>query len=89
LRAAAQTLPDSIRLQETTSGFHTPAFLETGIDEQTVVAQAAENGVTLAPLGRYCLSPIPQSGLVLGFGCATPEDIVRGIDILRDLPALR
>jgi GntR family transcriptional regulator/MocR family aminotransferase len=53
-----------------------------------VVAQAAQKGVTLAPLGRYCLSPLSQPGLVFGFGCATPEDIARGIAILRELPAL-
>lgn len=86
---AARTLPDTIAMQETTSGFHTPAFLTPGIDEATVVAQAAERGVTLAPLGRYCLEPIPQSGLVFGFGSATPEDIRAGIDLIRDLPALR
>ncbi len=89
LLEAARGLPESIRLQETTSGFHTPAFLDPRVEEAEVVAQAAEQGVTLAPLGRYCLSPIPQSGLVFGFGCAAPEDIARGMGILRDLPALR
>jgi GntR family transcriptional regulator/MocR family aminotransferase len=86
---AARDLPESIRLQETTSGFHTPAFLDARADEAEVVAQAAQQGVTLAPLGRYCLTPIRQSGLVFGFGCVTPEDIARGIGILRELLALR
>ncbi|GGE12996.1 transcriptional regulator, GntR family [Gemmobacter megaterium] len=86
---AARTLPDTIRLQDTTSGFHTPAFLAPGIDEREVVAQAAERGVTLAPLSRYCLEPIAQSGLVFGFGSATPEEIRAGVDLIRDLPALR
>jgi len=89
LLEAARGLPESIGLQETTSGFHTPAFLAPGVDEAEVVAQAAQQGVTLAPLARYCLSPIPQTGLVFGFGCATPEDIARGMGILRDLPVLR
>ncbi|MEY3003124.1 MAG: hypothetical protein RLZZ491_300, partial [Pseudomonadota bacterium] len=89
LLEAARSLPESIRLQETTSGFHTPAFLDARVDEAEVVAQAAQKGVTLAPLGRYCLSPLSQPGLVFGFGCATPEDIARGIGILRELPTLR
>ncbi|MFZ1813508.1 MAG: PLP-dependent aminotransferase family protein [Rhizobiaceae bacterium] len=89
LQEAARILPQTICLQETTSGFHTPAFLEPGVNEAEVVAQAAGQGVILAPLGRYCLSPIKRSGLVFGFGCATPEEISRGMDILRDLPALR
>lgn len=89
LLAAGASLPEAITLQPTTSGFHTPAYLAPGVDERAVVAQAAQRGVTLAPLGRYCLTPIPQSGLVFGFGSTTPEQITRGIDILRDLPALR
>lgn len=89
LLEAARDLPENIRLQKTTSGFHTPAFLGAGVDEAEVVAQAAEQGVTLAPLGRYCLSPVAQSGLVFGFGCAAPEDIARGMGILRELPSLR
>ena len=89
LQEAARSLPDTIRLQETTSGFHAPAYLDPGVSEAQVVSEAAAQGVTVAPLGRYCLSPIPQTGLVFGFGCTTPEDIARGIGVLRDLPVLR
>lgn len=86
---AATSLPDTICVQETTSGFHTPAYLKPGVDERTVVEQAAAKDVTLAPLKRYCLTPIQRAGLVFGFGSATPEDIQRGVNILRELPALR
>lgn len=86
---AGRSLPGAIRLRETASGFYTCADLDPGIDEQTVVAQAAERGVVVAPLGKYCLTPAGRSGLVLGFGCAPPEDIVRGIRILRGLPVWR
>ncbi|WP_172292895.1 PLP-dependent aminotransferase family protein [Pseudoruegeria sp. HB172150] len=89
LMEAGRTLPDTMRLQETSSGFHTLADLASGIDEQAVVTQAAEKGVIVAPLSRYCMQPIERNGLVIGFGSAAPEDIKRGIDVLRDLPALR
>ncbi|WP_417727801.1 PLP-dependent aminotransferase family protein [Roseovarius sp.] len=89
LMEASKMLPQSVAVQETTSGFHTPAYLDPGIDAQKVVAQAAERGVVLAPISKYCLSPIDRSGLVLGFGSAPPEDIRRGMEILRSLPALR
>lgn len=89
LTEAGKSLPETLSLQQTTSGFHTPAFLTQGKDESAVVTQAAAKGVTLAPLGRYCLSPITQSGLVFGFGSTTPEEIAYGIKILRDLPELR
>jgi GntR family transcriptional regulator/MocR family aminotransferase len=89
LMQAGKALPDTIQLQETSSGFHTPAFLAPGIDEREVVAQAAEKGVIVAPLSRYCLTPIAQSGLVFGVGSAPPKDIAKGIEIIKNLPALR
>lgn len=89
LMEAGRTLPSAIRLQETASGFHTCADLDPAIGEQTVVREAAERGVVLAPLERYCLTPIDRSGLVFGFGSAAPEEIVKGIRVLRGLPALQ
>lgn len=89
LREAAATLPDTVHLQSTKSGFHAPAYLAPHVDAQAVVDQAAEKGVILAPLSRYCLAPIRQNGLVFGFGSAPPEDLKKGIEIVRDLPALR
>lgn len=89
LKEAAATLPDTVSMQGTQSGFHTVAHLLPRIDAQQVVEQAARKGIVLAPLSRYCLTPIAQNGLVFGFGCAPPEELRRGIEIVRDLPALR
>lgn len=89
LLEAAGNLPDTLTIAPTTGGLHTAGDLAPGICERTVVAQAAERGVTLAPLGRYCLAPVSRAGLIFGFGCASPEAIRRGIATLRDLPALR
>lgn len=86
---AARSLEGVIDVQPTTAGFHTPAFVAHGVDEQKVIAQAANENVNLAPLSRYCLSPIEQRGFVLGFGSATPEEIRKGIEIIRDLPEVR
>lgn len=88
LMEAAQSLPASIAMQETGSGFHTCAFLAPGISPAKVVSEAAGRGVILASLERYCFEPIPQSGLVFGFGSATPEQIRAAIELLRELPEL-
>jgi GntR family transcriptional regulator / MocR family aminotransferase len=88
LMNAAEMLPDTIRVQETSGGFHTPAYLRPDIDEQMVVEQARAQNVILAPLGQYCLLPIPQKGLVFGFGSTIPNDIRKGMDAVRSLPAL-
>ena len=85
---AAQVLKGAVDVQETTGGFHTTAYLAKGIDEARVVEEAAREGITLAPLGRYCLSPIGKQGLVLGFGSALPEDIRKGVAVLRGLPEI-
>ena len=85
---ASLSLPACLKLIETTSGFHTPAFLSPNVNENEAVKQALEKGIILAPLNRYCISPIKKNGLVFGFGSTSPEDIFRGISIIRYLPAL-
>ncbi|MAC80027.1 MAG: GntR family transcriptional regulator [Rhodobacteraceae bacterium] len=88
LMEASRDLRGVIDVQETSGGFHTTAYLAPGIDEASVVAQAGERGVKLVPLSRYCLSALPQSGLVIGFGSALPEDIRKGMAVLRGLPVI-
>ncbi|MCZ4353462.1 PLP-dependent aminotransferase family protein [Roseovarius aestuarii] len=89
LVTAAQALPASIEVQPTTSGFHTLACLDPDVDELAVAEQARAKGVIVAPLSQYCLTPIEQKGLVLGFGSSQPDSIAKGIDVLCNLPALR
>ncbi len=89
LMTASAILPDSIAIQPATSGFHTVAYLDPGVDTQQLIAQAAARNLTLTSLGGYCMEPMTQKGLVLGFGSAKPEDIASGIRRLADLPALQ
>lgn len=89
LMEGATDLPEAIQLTETASGFHTFADLDPAVDERQVVTEAAEKGVVLAPLGRYCLAPVERSGLVFGFGSAAPEDIKSGIQTLKELAVWR
>ena len=88
LMEAAEVLPETVQIQPTNSGFHTPAFLHDQVDEEELVTQASAQNVTVAALGQYCLAPIHRKGLVLGFGSSTPAEIRAGIDTLRSLPAL-
>jgi GntR family transcriptional regulator/MocR family aminotransferase len=88
LMDASQSLPETIKVQQTTSGFHTTAYLDKRVNIDEVIAQAAEKGVTIAPISRYCLQPIAQNGLVLGFGSTNPSDIQASLNILGSLPAL-
>jgi GntR family transcriptional regulator/MocR family aminotransferase len=72
---AGAAIADLIDVQPTHGGFHTIGLLpETGCEERIVEA-ARDAGIITAPLGRYVISPIQKSGLVLGFGSTPPEDI--------------
>jgi GntR family transcriptional regulator/MocR family aminotransferase len=86
---ASYDLRDAVDIQPTTGGFHTPAFVAPGVDERKVIIQAAQKNVSLVPLSRYCLVPIPQRGFVFGFGSATPEEIRKGISVIRALPEIQ
>lgn len=89
LMTEAQGLVGALDVQPTSGGFHTMAHLAEGLDEAVVQEEAAERGLTLTPLSRYCLAPIRAAGFALGFGSATPEEISLGVDLLRELPSLR
>ena len=88
LMDAAEALPASIEVKPTTSGFHTLAELAPAVDQLAVTQQAESRGVVLAPLSRYCLEPIRQNGVVLGFGSTGPDEIRAGTNTLAALPAL-
>lgn len=85
LMEEAKRLAGQIDLQPTSSGFHAVGLVPTHIDEDRVVAKAAEEGITTVTLSRYALSPIKQRGIVLGFGSTTPDEIRKGVDILEKI----
>lgn len=87
LMEASSALPEGVSVQTTASGFHTTAFLREDSNEENVVKSAAHRGVTVAPIGRYCLEPIAQKGLVLGFGSTSPADSRAGMEALGQVVA--
>lgn len=83
LLEAASTMKHLMRVQSTASGFHTVGYLDDASDENRLVKRAAEENIIVVPLNRYCLSPISRKGLVLGFGGTNPDEIRRGVAILK------
>ncbi len=81
----ARSLAGQIDLKPTTSGFHTTGLLAPSLDEDLVVRKAAQKGIAIVPLSRYTLAPVPQRGIVLGFGCTAPEEIRKGVQILKSV----
>src|SRR3546814_20156557 len=78
LLEAAAGLSGRIDLQATASGFHTVGFLADDAAEDPVVAGAREKGLIVAPLSRYCLTPLARRGLGLGFGRGAAAQLPRG-----------
>lgn len=85
LMTEAQRLAGRVDLQPTSGGFHAVGLVSPAVDEDLLVARAAEDGITTVPLSRYALGPISQRGIVLGFGSTTPEEIRKGIDTLEKI----
>ena len=47
-----------------------------------VAAAAAARGVTVTPISRFCVAPIPDRALALGFAAVPPRDIAAGVETL-------
>jgi GntR family transcriptional regulator/MocR family aminotransferase len=69
----------------TTTGMHCAAFLRPGLDAEAISAEAANQGLTVVPISRFCLTPIDRQGLVLGFSGFTPAQIEAGAKRLREI----
>jgi GntR family transcriptional regulator/MocR family aminotransferase len=67
-------LADFLEIMPTNTGMHTAAFLKRGLKAEKVAKRAAECGLTLTPLGRFCIVPYDRQGFALGFsGFSTPQ----------------
>jgi GntR family transcriptional regulator/MocR family aminotransferase len=84
--AFARALDDRLRLSQMSAGTHVLGhFPEEWIDDDSglvarVAALAAEEGVIVFPLSRYCVSPPARDALVLGFGGLSPRRIAAGAE---------
>ncbi|MFY7959134.1 MAG: PLP-dependent aminotransferase family protein [Elsteraceae bacterium] len=75
LDAVREHLSEWLEIVPTTTGLHTVALLRPGLDADAVTLVAAENGLTVVPIARFCIEPIERQGLVLGFSGFSPAQI--------------
>jgi GntR family transcriptional regulator/MocR family aminotransferase len=75
LDAVREQLSDWLEIVPTTTGLHTVALLRPGLDADAITKVAAENGLTVVPIARFCIEPIERQGLVLGFSGFSPAQI--------------
>ncbi len=85
--AARARLSDWLDVVPTNTGLHTVGFLRAGLTGAEVSAAAAERGLTVAPISRFCIEPIAAEGLVLGFSGIAPAQITAGVKALGEVLA--
>ena len=85
LEAADARLKGMLDVVRSESGFQTIGHLAPGLEEQRVADAAAERGVTVTPIRRFCLEPVAMKGLVLGFSACQPREIRAGVATLAEV----
>jgi len=77
-------LPE-LRIQPADQGMHIVAWLPNGLDDVAVARAANKAGVALRALSPMCSSNLPLSGLMLGFGGFTNEQLRDAVRRLRQV----
>jgi GntR family transcriptional regulator/MocR family aminotransferase len=85
VEAIGKELPGKLELVGADTGMHLTAFLPEGVDDVDLTRRAAAEGVSVRPLSICYLKPPSRSGLILGYGGATPAQIREGVRVLKDL----
>ena len=81
-RRPHRRLSGLIDVAPTDTGLHTIGRLLVPPSEADIAERAAARNVTVAPLARYCITPIATKGLVLGFSGVRSEEIRKGVEVL-------
>jgi GntR family transcriptional regulator/MocR family aminotransferase len=78
LTALAQHLP-GLEPAGIAAGLHLVAWLPADLEEATVIAAAAREGVAVAGVSPYRLSPAPRGGLIFGYSNLNERAIADGV----------
>jgi GntR family transcriptional regulator/MocR family aminotransferase len=82
VEAAGHRLAGRLAVRAARAGLATVGRLPPDVDEAAIATAAAARGVTVAPVSRFCVAPIPDRGLALGFAAASPREIAAGVETL-------
>ncbi len=72
-----------LRIQPSDQGMHLVAWLPEGLDDVKIAAAAGRAGTALRPLSPMCSEHLKLSGLMLGFGGFSNEQLKNGVQTLR------
>jgi DNA-binding transcriptional MocR family regulator len=60
-------------------------LLREGVDDREVIAELGRRGLAAFDLSSTYVGPVQKHGLLLGFGCATPQRLLAATRILGDV----
>ena len=80
---AIAPLAGLLELGPSRAGLHVAAYFKGDQDDRAIVQACGRRGIDLHPLSNYYANK-PRLGLLFGFACASPEEIVRGMTIVRE-----
>lgn len=84
--AAERRLNGMLDARRSAAGFHVVGkFLSPRLDEEDVQARAEAAGIVVSPIGRFCIEPVSEKGLVLGVSAIDPRAIARGVEALAEV----
>ncbi|MDQ6433854.1 PLP-dependent aminotransferase family protein [Mesorhizobium sp. LHD-90] len=80
---AGKRLGGLLDVARSAAGFHVVGrFVDPRHQEDAVEEGAAKAGLTVSTLGRFCIEPIAEKGLVLGVSAIAPRAIRKGVEDL-------
>jgi GntR family transcriptional regulator/MocR family aminotransferase len=82
LRELRTHLDGLLEISVPEAGMELVGWLPPGKDDNRAVELAAAAGISVAPISRFSLEPLPRGGLVLGFGSVDEQQIRVGVRTL-------
>ena len=92
LRGLERHCGDLVEVYNSDAGLHVTVMLRSGIDDHEVIAELGRRGLAAFTLSSTYVGSTGKQGLLLGFGCATPQRLLAATrvlgDVLRNLAGL-
>ena len=76
LRGLDRHCGDLVRVHNSDAGLHVTVLLRDGSDDHEVAARLGRRGLATTALSNSYVSPLRRQGLLLGFGCASPQRLL-------------
>ena len=85
LRGLARHCGDLVRVHNSDAGLHLTVLLRKDADDREVATRLGRRGVATISLSSCYVGPTRRQGLLLGFGCATPQRLFDATRVLGDV----